>query len=471
MDEVDQQVVSVFKSDQHAPEMQRAMRDVISLAGVMKDLSTEAVFSSPLEMLRFLRIIELIHEESFGLAEPIDHAETLYYRYLRRYSDQDPPTKSRVEQIVNVLARNNWVSKQTRQIKMMSVGKRMMDALTRLANDSLAYYLEDDIGRSLFQARRDAEISEAYDDKGVSGGNRIASMIRNVEEAIEQLKNRELELLADRHALPQLELINTLMEDLGEKLEDRLKQFETIEDSLVLGHLMQKGTGALAEGTSLSIGMINKYLQFMNVQQTPLKTDISPEKVRTFITKMFNPPAESEIPNAHQLFSFMEQGQYEGEQLDGIWMPIKYASPLSYADIDKGITYLENYEPTIAPMDEDTSEIVFEEEHFSSESIDELMDEASWLITKESIETEKIEAYLDEKIEADMEEVIVETGSVTWSNAIRRLLGISALESSKKVQVQPNKQAKTYEKEWEWINDDDRQSTVRKRTSSDRSIK
>ena len=88
---------------------------------------------------------------------------------------------------------------------------------------------------------------------------------------------------------------------------------------------MQKGTGALTEGTSLSLGMINKYLQFMNVQQTPLKTTISPEKVRTFITKMFNPPPESEIPNAHQLFSFMDQGQYEGEELDGIWMPVKYA--------------------------------------------------------------------------------------------------------------------------------------------------
>src|SRR5699024_3974579 len=195
--------------------------------------------------------------------------------------------------------------------------------------------------------RRDAEIREAYDDKGISGGNRIASMIRNVEEAIDQLKTRELELLADRHALPQLQLIHTLMEDLEGKLEERLNQFKTIEDSLVLSQLMQKGTGALTEGTSLSIGMINKYLQFMNVQQTPLQTEISPEKVRTFITKMFNPPAESDVPHAHQLFSFMEQGQYEGEELDGMWVPIKYASPLSYEEIDKGISYLENYEPAI----------------------------------------------------------------------------------------------------------------------------
>ena len=463
MAQMDESIISVFKTDPDQPEMTRAMRDVISLAGVMKDLSTEAVFASPLEMLRFLRIIELIHEEAYGLSDRIDHSETLYYRYLDRYKDGDPPSKARVEQIVTILAKNNWVSKQTHQIKMMSVGKRMMDALTRLANDSLAYYLEDDIGRSLFQARRDAEISEAYDDKGISGGNRIASMIRNVEDAIEKLKNRELELLADRDALPQLKLIHALMEDLEERLQERLDQFKTIEDSLVLSHLMLKGTGVLAEGTSLSVGMINKYIQFMNVQQTPLKTEISPEKVRTFITKMFNPPPESEIPNAHQLFSFMEQGNYEGEALDGIWMPVKYASPLSYQDIDQGITFLENYEPVAADIDETEIETEFHEDHLEVESIDDLMDEASWLITKSRIDTEKIEDYLADKKEADIEETMIETSTTSWSDAIRQLLRISALEANKKIDVHHKEHVKTYEKDWEWIQDDDRKSTIRKR--------
>lgn len=59
--------------------------------------------------------------------------------------------KKKVEQIINVLVKNNWISKQTRKIKLRDVGKRMMDALIRLANDSLAYYMNDDIGRSLFQ--------------------------------------------------------------------------------------------------------------------------------------------------------------------------------------------------------------------------------------------------------------------------------------------------------------------------------
>ncbi|TQR06984.1 hypothetical protein [Psychrobacillus soli] len=462
MEHVDQNVISIFKSDSNKPQMTRAMRDIISLAGVMKDLSTEAVFDSPLEMLRFLRIIELIHEEAYGLSEPIDNPETLYYRYQSRFRDGEPPSKARVEQIISILSKNNWISKQTHQIKMMSVGKRMMDALTRLANDSLAYYLEDEIGRSLFQARRDAEISEAYDDKGISGGNRIASMIRNVQEAIEKLRERELELLADRHALPQLELIHTLMEDLEQKLQERLDQFKTIEDSLVLSNLMQKGTGVLAEGTNLSLGMINKYLQFMNVQQTPLKTTISPEKVRTFIAKMFNPPPESEIPNAHQLFSFMDQGQYEGEELDGIWIPVKYAAPLSYTGIEKGIEFLENYEPSVAEIEEEVI-TEFHEENLDVQSLGELVDEASWLLTKASIDTEKIEQYLEQKKEADIEEVIIETSSSSWSDAIRQLLGIAALEANKKVELQPKEQVKDYEKEWEWIQDDDRKSSIRRK--------
>lgn len=460
---MDKSIISIFKETENQPEVTRAMRDIISLAGVMKDLSTQAVFDTPIEVLRFLRIIEFIHEESFGLADSIDGAETLYYRYKNRYPDEEPPSKKRVNQMVTILTKNNWVSKQADQLKMMSVGKRMMDALTRLANDSLAYYSEDEIGRSLFQARRDVEISEAYDDKGISGGNRIASLIRNVEDAIVLLKERELELLADRNALPQLKAINKLMKELEGKLEERIQKYETIEDSLVLSRLMQEGTAALTEGTNFSIGMINKYLRFMDVQKTLLETVISPEKVRVYITKMFNPPLESDIPNVHQLFSFMEQGQYEGEQLDGLWIPVKYASPLSNESVEKGIGFLKNYEPMVAEI-EDVVQPEFVENTIDATSIEELVNEASWLLTKASIDTEKIEDYLDQKQDAELEETIIETSSSTWSDAIRQLLGVAALEANKKVHVQPKEQVQQYDKEWEWILDDDRKTSIRRRT-------
>ncbi len=202
----------------------------------------------------------------------------------------------------------------------------------------------------------------------------------------------------------------------------------------------------------------------MNVQQTPLQTEISPEKVRVFIEKMFNPPPESEIPNAHQLFSFMEQAQYEGEERDGIWMPVKYATPLSYLDIEKGIDFLENYEPVVADLEE-VKTLEFHEENIEVDSVTELVEEASWLLTKASIDTEKIENYLQQKKEADIEETIIETSSPSWGDAIRQLLAIAALEANKNIEFRPKQEVKQYEKEWEWIEDEDRKSGIPKKRS------
>lgn len=271
---MDHQLISIFQESESTPEIMQSMRDIASLTGVLSDLGSQNAFQSPSQILRFLRLIQLFNEEALGLDDPIENAETVYYRYRNRYNDRETLSKKSVEQMINILVKYNWISKQSRQLKMRDVGKRMMDALIRLANDSLAYYMHDDIGRSLFQARRDAELSEAYDDHGISGGNKIASIIRNVENAIQLMKERELEMLADRNALPQLELIHQLMKDLEVKLQERFRQFQTLEDSLVLTNLMQKGTAVLAEGTNLSLGMINKYLKFTHMKKTPLSSTI-----------------------------------------------------------------------------------------------------------------------------------------------------------------------------------------------------
>jgi len=48
-----------------------------------------------------------------------------------------------------------------------------------------------------------------------------------------------------------------------------------------------------------------------------------------------------------------------------------------------------------------------------------------------------------------------------WHDAILSLLAVSALTSNNKVEQQPIEQAKDYEKQWEWIDDDDKRFTVR----------
>lgn len=123
---------------------------------------------------------------------------------------------------------------------MRSLGKRLLDFLIRLANDSLAYYMHDDITRSLFQAKRDAELIEAYDDKGISGGNKLSSMIRNVEEAVEPLKDRELEYLANRHPLKQIQFIDSLIEEMEIKMKEVFKKIYICLISI--GYTLRSGT-------------------------------------------------------------------------------------------------------------------------------------------------------------------------------------------------------------------------------------
>lgn len=464
---MDKSLISIFQANESAPEVLQSMMDIASLSGVLGDLSAQQSFQSPAEILRFLRIIQFINEEALGLDDPIENTDTIYYRYRNRYNDPEPPTRKRVDQIINVLVKYNWISKQSRRIKMRDAGKRMMDALIRLANDSLAYYMHNDIERSLFQARRDAELSEAYDDHGISGGNKIASMIRNVENAIQLLKERELEMLADRSALPQIELIHKLMEELSLKLQERIEMFQTVEDSLILSDLMQQGTSALAEGTNLSIGMINRYLKFTHMQKTPLSSTIYPEKVRSFIVQMYNPSLESDIPNVYQLFSFMEQNQYEEEAIDGLWIPFKMAPPLSPEAIDEAVNYLETYEPLVSSIDEIEEEVDFATEEILEEEMEELMGESRWMLTKSMIKTEAIETFFEKHEEAPMEQVVIEATSTEWGDAINAITAIAALVGNKKITISKPEKTRNvpkYDRKWEWMNREDGTRIIQKRT-------
>ena len=454
--------ISIFTNNYQTAEFMKSMRDLASLAGVLKELSTEKMYDSPIEIIRFLNVIQLINEASLGIKDPIDNEEVLYYRYQATYlQDAEPPTIAQITRMLLILERNNWIVKQSRQIKMRDRGKNLMDGLIRMGNDALAYYLQDDIGRSLFQARRDAEISAAYDDQGISGGNKIASMIYNVEEAIKQLEERQLELLADRNALPQLEKINQLMHELEEKLTERLQQFSTVEESTKMSELMRRATAAISKGTSLSLSLLTKYIRFVNMQLTQTANTISPEKVRQFILAMHSPEANPNTPTAHDILSFMEQNKYEEEAMDGIWMPVKFAAPIGTQDITDAVHYLQTYEPKLEQPIRVQLEPEYEEAEMDERPLEEALQDASWKMTQSLIDTERIETYLSEHGETEMEELIVESSSNKWHDAIISLLAVSALTSNIKVQQLPVEQTKDYEKQWEWIDDDDKRFTVR----------
>src|SRR5699024_7481369 len=149
----------------------------------------------------------------------------------------------------------------------------------------------------------------------------------------------------------------------------------------------RRGTASLTKGTGLSLHVLQKYIRFVTMQQTPMEETISPEKVRNFILSIYSPPLHADIPTAHDIFSFMEQNQYEGESLDGLWMPVKFAAPIGRADIKDAVHYLENYEPRVEEKIEEVTELAFEKVEAVEESITDAFQSAAWQMTKAQIDT------------------------------------------------------------------------------------
>jgi len=222
----------------------------------------------------------------------------------------------------------------------------------------------------------------------------------------------------------------------------------------------------LSEGTNLSLGMINKYLKFTTMQQTPVSSTIKPELVRRFIISMFDPAVDSDIPNVYQMFSFMEQNQYEEEALDGLWIPVKFASPISGAAITDAVDYIEHYEPVVDPIEEEMEEVEYESIEGAKEEMDKLLGDTKWMLTKSLIQTEQIEEYLQQYEQASMEQVIIEATSEKWADAVNALTAISALIGNKRLNILPPDETieeKKYGKEWSWMNPEDGKAIITKK--------
>ncbi|MFK4426031.1 hypothetical protein [Bacillus sp. RC51] len=461
MEEMDQSVISILQTDSSHISVRNAMKDLNKLSGVISELGQSEYFNDPLKTYEFLLLLNILNEEALGLTSSIEDVRTLKFRYRNMYGG-DPSI--RLEHFINILDKYGWISKGKSKITMMDVGKRMIDVLIRLANDSLAYYMQDEITRSLYQANRDADLSEAYDDKGVSGGNKLASMIKNVEEAVERLKERELEYLADRYALPQVQIIHRLMNELNVRFEERFQKFQTFEESLVLEPLVKRGTSVMFEGSQVSLGTIKKILHFTHIQQSTVGASIRHEALRRFIENCFT-KQNMELPDAHEILSFMEQDRREGEREDGLWMPVQFAAPLSSAAISSGIQFLEEYEPYTDHIEEAVQEEYEEIEEMSEAEVKKLLADQQWSMTKDQIQTERLEEFLMEQEEVDMEELVLEAGSNTWGDAVNALIALSALTANNKADIMDNQNVKerNIEKEWEWGSDDDKRKRVRSR--------
>ncbi|MFM9276655.1 hypothetical protein [Paenibacillus jiagnxiensis] len=462
MDNLDKKLISIFESDADAPLVRESLRDLIKLSGVLNEL--REYFEEPIKVLHILQLLNLIHEEALGLEQPLEDANALYYRYRNRYGTEPPLS---VERLLYILEKYNWVIRTKRRILMMDVGKRLMDVLIRLANDSLAYYMRDEIARSLFQAARDADLSEAYDDKGISGGNRLASMVRNVEEAVEKLQERQLEFLADRHALPQVKIIVELMRQLDQRLNERMDKLKTFEEGMKWSSLFKKGTDIMLQGTQISLSTLQKILKFAHIQQTEIGVQIDPVSFKRYVMDSFYKKPDSTMPNGVEILSFMEQDRDEGERLDGLWVPVKFASPIPEAQLMSTIDYLEHYTPAVGPIESYPEEEFAAAAELTESELADQMEEAAWNITRTMIRTEDVERVLVEHKQIGIEPLVLEAGSEQWADAVNALLAVSAIVSNRQAEMTQETEkigqeaSSDQRKEWEWIDEADGRYIIR----------
>lgn len=460
---MDGNLISIFGTDAPDHLRKESLRDLVKLAGVLAELREH--FEEPLKVLETLKMLNLIQREALGLDEPLADADALFYRFRNKYG-YEPGI--RLDRLLNVLQKYNWISRGKRRLTMLDAGKRMTDTLIRLANDSLAYYMQDDVARSLFQARRDADLGEAYDDKGISGGDRLASMIRNTADALDKLKERQLELLADRNALPQIRIIADLMQELNARMNERLSPFEGVEEADSLPPLLQQGKEIMREGMEISLGTLNKFLHFARLQQTEIRHEISPQAIRRYIIQSFDKASDSEQPRGHEILSFLEQDRVPGERLDGMWVPVQFASPVSNLQLADTVRYLEGYVPKAEPILERLEPDYPKAEEWTEGEIGQHLARMEWQLTKERIRTDEVERILQKREAVGLEKLVLEAGSENWSDALNALLAVSALVGGQQAAIEREEdgkgdaQAPETRTEWQLMNKGGEKNVVRR---------
>ena len=112
--------------------------------------------------------------------------------------------------------------------------------------------------------------------------------------------------------------------------------------------------------------------------------------------------------------------------MDGLWVPVKFATPVSAADITDSIHYLEHYEPKVKMIEEEEEIIDYKLDHISIDELQDVIGDTAWLMTKSMIRTEEVEDYLEQTGEASLEQIMVEASGPDWSDAISSLMAISA---------------------------------------------
>jgi hypothetical protein len=246
----EQQLIHILRSHMN-DSLRAALSDFVSLSGVMTEFSSADFWRDTERVLETLRLLDLILQATLYKGEwQLRDDDAIAHRYNRLYG-QAPLLN--VKHFLNVCRKYNWItSTKNPPLRLQSTGKRMIGHLFRIANDAFAYHLQPEDQQALYQAIRDAKLGEAYEDEGIGGGEVLASMISNLEDASGELELSIQRYIYEGKGIQKVKEIGSLLDQVKNRLETRFeKSAELIPDNQ-LQLLSERAHRAFADAHSVS---------------------------------------------------------------------------------------------------------------------------------------------------------------------------------------------------------------------------
>lgn len=329
--------------DGEASETVDALKDLVMLAGVLRDMASERFWSEPRYVFDTLRAFELIRRSTFYEEEAVQGEDELSYRFQRAYGEK--PSID-IPRLVRLGRRNNWITTAANPpLKFTTPGRRMVGQLFRIANDSLFYYRRSPMLRDIYQAERDLQLARAYEDMGIGVHDTVASVMHNLENAVNDLRFMREKYVQDRKAVERYEAVIALVQMLERELEARMPPPGEIVDrrgeeqrrrsSLLFYRVLQELSALLGE---------NAYTSQVQVGRAVLRVDR--DRWLQYLVDAFGGELRGMALGPLRMLQYLNEGAF-GEELAGdtgsLWLPFHLPPLLHERDIAAGAACLQDW--------------------------------------------------------------------------------------------------------------------------------
>ena len=429
-----------------------ALKDMIMFAGLLRELGSESFWAEPRYALDTLRTFELIRRSTFYEEDAVYAEEELVHRFSNTYSE---PTVD-VVKLVRVGRRFNWITSDANPpLRLTIIGKRLVNHLFRIANDSFFYHQQSPGLKDIYQAKRDLDLAKAYEDIGIGRNDTVASVLHNLENAYNDLRYQHDKYIDERKVLEKYESVVSLVELLENELTQRTRITEGASD-LKLERQQQKSSilfyKVLGELSKLLSN--NAYASQVHIGRKIVRIDR--DRFLQYLTDAYSGTSAALVSSPLMILQDMQDGVYEEEDEDeaGIWVPFNLPFLLHNKDINEGSNLLDRWIQEWEPPSTDSfdPEVTYEAaQQVTSRELAKIIGRSSSITDELNTDTRPLVDAVRHNPGSSIAQII-EGISSTWGDVIRNLfvMGFLVDEQEIKIIIHEESDKEEHRKHYRW---------------------